>query len=169
MQYRLSTIFLVFFVVAASLALFDVGGIWVAVFFLLAALLLNRSYRLSGGLVFAGVSCFLATGGMPWPAARAAREDAQQSCSVCPLKMVGLGLLNYQDRYTQFPRLYTTAADGRPLLSWRVEVLPFLEYDALYKGIDKEKPWDSPENRQFLAQCGNNTPFTLRVLLLDQR
>ena len=49
-------------------------------------------------------------------------------------------------------KLPTTVRDdqGKPLLSWRVKLLPFLEDQALYEQIHLDEPWDSPHNRQFL-------------------
>jgi len=38
---------------------------------------------------------------------------------------------------------------GKPLLSWRVAILPQLGEAALYKQIRLDEPWDSPHNRQF--------------------
>ena len=53
MQYRLSTIFLVFFVTAASLAVFNAWGIWVAADFCLAALAFNKMKSMGDGLAIA--------------------------------------------------------------------------------------------------------------------
>ena len=36
--------------------------------------------------------------------------------------------------------------DGKPLLSWRVAILPYVEEDALYKQFHLDEPWDSPHN-----------------------
>ena len=39
---------------------------------------------------------------------------------------------------------------GRPLLSWRVAILPYIEGGPLHKQFHLDEPWDSPHNRQFL-------------------
>ena len=39
-----------------------------------------------------------------------------------------------------------TGSSGRTLYSWRVELLPFLKEDALYKEFKKDEPWDGPHN-----------------------
>lgn len=36
--------------------------------------------------------------------------------------------------------------DGKPLLSWRVAVLPFLEAHDLFREFHLDEPWDSPHN-----------------------
>jgi hypothetical protein len=42
--------------------------------------------------------------------------------------------------------------DGKPLLSWRVLILPFIEQDELYKQFKLDEPWDSPHNIQLLQK-----------------
>lgn len=46
------------------------------------------------------------------------------------------------------------SADGKPLLSWRVHLLPRLGEEALYRRFKRDEPWDSPANRQL----ANMTP-----------
>ncbi|MHC4178006.1 MAG: DUF1559 family PulG-like putative transporter [Planctomycetota bacterium] len=36
--------------------------------------------------------------------------------------------------------------NGKPLLSWRVHILPYLEGDALYEQFRLDEPWNSPHN-----------------------
>ncbi len=40
-----------------------------------------------------------------------------------PVRMLVLGLVNYEDTHGSLPAAYTTGTDGKPLLSWRVELL----------------------------------------------
>src|SRR6185369_10152185 len=37
--------------------------------------------------------------------------------------------------------------NGKPLLSWRVEILPYIEQDNLYKLFKLDEPWDSENNK----------------------
>ena len=53
LQYRLSTLFLIFFVVAATMAVFGAWGIWFSVVLLLVDLCLNRAKKLVNGIVLA--------------------------------------------------------------------------------------------------------------------
>src|SRR5207244_2364868 len=41
-------------------------------------------------------------------------------------------------------------ANGKPLLSWRVLILPYIEQDALYRQFKLDEPWDSPHNLKLL-------------------
>src|SRR5262249_31485641 len=40
--------------------------------------------------------------------------------------------------------------DKKPLLSWRVQILPFVEQDALYKQFKLDEPWDSDHNKKLI-------------------
>lgn len=44
------------------------------------------------------------------------------------------------------------SADGQPLLSWRVHVLPRLGEEALYRRFKLDEPWDGPTNRPLINQ-----------------
>lgn len=62
------------------------------------------------------------------------------------LKQLGLALHNYHDQYGSLPPAYVADANGRPLYSWRVLLLPMLEQQNLYKDFRLNEPWDSPHN-----------------------
>jgi len=53
------------------------------------------------------------------------------------------------------------AANGRPPHSWRVELLPYLDQEALYAQYRMEEPWDGPANRKVLEQIPDvfRSPF----------
>jgi hypothetical protein len=61
-------------------------------------------------------------------------------------------LLLYHRDHGYFPAAYTTDAQGQPLLSWRVELLPYLGEQALYDRIDKQRPWNHPNNAALAVQ-----------------
>ncbi|MFP6575062.1 MAG: DUF1559 domain-containing protein [Pirellulaceae bacterium] len=42
--------------------------------------------------------------------------------------------------------------DGKPLLSWRVHLLPFLREQKLYQQFHLDEPWDSEHNRKLVDQ-----------------
>jgi len=63
------------------------------------------------------------------------------------LKQIGLALHNYHDAYGCFPPAYVADADGRPMHSWRVLILPFMEEQELYDRYRFDEPWDGPNNR----------------------
>ena len=49
-----------------------------------------------------------------------------------------------------FPMGAICDASGKPLLSWRVAILPGLEQGNLYKQFRLDEPWDSPHNLTLL-------------------
>jgi prepilin-type processing-associated H-X9-DG protein len=89
------------------------------------------------------------------PAVQAAREAARRATCVNNLKQIGVAMHNYHDAWGCFPPAYTTDQNGRPLHSWRVLLLPYMEQRYLYEQIDFDQPWDSPEN-QVLANLPNS-------------
>jgi prepilin-type processing-associated H-X9-DG protein len=83
------------------------------------------------------------------PAVQAAREAARRAQCANNLKQIVLAMHNYHDSRNAFPPLYTVDANGKPLHSWRVLILPFIEQAALYQAIRLDEPWDSEHNKQF--------------------
>jgi hypothetical protein len=67
------------------------------------------------------------------------------------LKQIGIAIHSYHDVYNQFPRALCDAR-GKPLLSWRVAVLPYIEQQDLFKQFKLEEPWDSAHNKKLLAK-----------------
>jgi hypothetical protein len=68
------------------------------------------------------------------------------------LKHIGLAVHDYHDTYHHLPPAVVTGTDGRPLYSWRVLLLPFLEHRDLYEQFRLDEPWDGPHNRPLLAK-----------------
>lgn len=77
-------------------------------------------------------------------------DFAQRVRSKENLKNLALALLNYEATYGELPQDIVDEA-GRPLLSWRVQLLPYLEQDHIYKRLKLNEPWDSEHNKPFLA------------------
>jgi hypothetical protein len=65
---------------------------------------------------------------------------------------MGLALVNYADTNGALPPAAVRGKDGRPLLSWRVALLPFIEQEPLYKEFHLDEPWDSPHNLTLLER-----------------
>ena len=61
------------------------------------------------------------------PAVQAARDAARRAQSSNNLKQIVLAMHNYHDVYKKFPPRANFGDDGKPLLSWRVHILPFVE------------------------------------------
>ena len=56
----------------------------------------------------------------------------------------------YHEVHKQFPASAICDPAGKPLLSWRVSMLPFIEEGALYREFKLDEPWDSPHNIKLL-------------------
>ena len=81
-----------------------------------------------------------------------AREETRSSQCAGKLAQLALALHNYESIHGSLPPAAITHADGKPLLSWRVALLPIVERDDLYKQIRLDEPWDSRHNRKFHTQ-----------------
>ena len=68
------------------------------------------------------------------------------------IKQIGLAMHNYRATHNTFPPAYRAGADGKPLLSWRVLVLPYVEQKELYDQFHLDEPWDSPHNLPLAAK-----------------
>ncbi len=84
------------------------------------------------------------------PAVQAAREAARRMQSSNNLKQIVLAVHNYHEVYRRLPA--NIEKDGKPLLSWRVQILPFIEKGQLYEQFKLDEPWDSPHNIALLDQ-----------------
>src|SRR6185295_12482568 len=88
----------------------------------------------------------------PLAAVQAAREAAQRTQSLNNLKQIGLAMQNHHSVYKAFPARAKLDNDGKPLLSWRVLVLPFIEEKALYNEFHLDEPWDSEHNKPLVEK-----------------
>jgi hypothetical protein len=68
------------------------------------------------------------------------------------LKQIGWALPHYHESYGKLPPAVVTDKQGRPLYSWRVPLLPFLEQPTLYNEFKLDEPWDGPHNKALLAK-----------------
>jgi RNA polymerase sigma factor (sigma-70 family) len=84
------------------------------------------------------------------PAERTA-STAQRIKSMNNLRQIMLAIHNYHDANNRLPA-DVRDKDGKPLLSWRVLILPYLEQDNLYQQFHLDEPWDSEHNLKLLRQ-----------------
>lgn len=66
------------------------------------------------------------------------------------LKNLGLAMHNYQDTYQSLPSPTVFIPMRNPNLSWRVNMLPFVENVGLYQQFKFDEPWDGPNNIKLL-------------------
>ncbi len=82
--------------------------------------------------------------------AKKAQESAKRMQSMNNLKQIGLAFHNNHSALGDFPAPAITSKDGKPLLSWRVKILPFIEEERLYKQFKLDEPWDSDHNKKLV-------------------
>jgi len=145
MQFRLSTLFLLFVVLWSSLAAFG-GGLGTFVFILLvsAAICIARRSLLLVVPVFLLLMALL-------PSVGSVHEAARRIWCSNQLKQIALALHNYRQANGCFPPACIADKNGKPMHSWRVLILPYMEEQALYKQYNFNEPWDGPSNKKLLA------------------
>jgi len=74
--------------------------------------------------------------------ARAAARRAQQMNN---MKQISLAMLSDESAKNAFPPA-AIEKDGKPLLSWRVAILPYVDEQPLYEQFHLDEAWDSPHN-----------------------
>ena len=79
-----------------------------------------------------------------------ARETGLRAKRASNMRQVALAMLNYEHTHKQFPPAAIRDKQGKPLLSWRVAILPYLDQKALYDQFRLDEPWDGPNNRNLL-------------------
>ena len=87
--------------------------------------------------------------GMLLPAVQQVRFASRRTQSLNNLRQICLASLNYESAYMRFPGNIMDK-EGKPLLSWRVAILPFIEQNKLYREFHLDEPWDSPHNIKLL-------------------
>ncbi len=98
-------------------------------------------------------------GAMVAGAAKKVRSAAVRMKESNNLKQIVLALHNYHSAHGKFV-IHATGAKGlalqnpkdKPLLSWRVALLPYLEHDNLYREFKLDEPWDSPHNKKLIEK-----------------
>ncbi len=75
------------------------------------------------------------------------REPSRRAICANNLKSIAMAIWNYESAFGSFPAAATFDKEGKPLLSWRVLLLPDLEQGDLYNQFHLDEAWDSPHNK----------------------
>jgi hypothetical protein len=81
-----------------------------------------------------------------------ARQSARRAQSMNNLKQLGIAMYGYMDANQHYPAAAIVDKAGKPLLSWRVMILPYIEQEQLYKQFHLDEPWDSEHNKKLISQ-----------------
>ena len=84
------------------------------------------------------------------PAVQQGREAGRRTESKNNLKQIGLAMFNYESTYGHFPERVVLDKKDKPLLSWRIKLLPFLGEQALYEEFHLDEAWDSEHNKALI-------------------
>jgi Protein of unknown function (DUF1559) len=79
------------------------------------------------------------------------RDAGEKVTASNNLRQIGVAAHQHMDRTGELPK-NTYSPDGRPLLSWRVQLLPHLGQQQLYNQFRQDEPWDGPNNRRLLSK-----------------
>ena len=78
-------------------------------------------------------------------------EDSRRSRkSLDNTKRIIIAIAAYWDNHDLTLPPAFTSREGKPLLSWRVAILPYLDQKALYDEFRLDEPWDSQHNKKLL-------------------
>jgi prepilin-type processing-associated H-X9-DG protein len=81
-----------------------------------------------------------------------ARAAAQRMSCTNNLKEIAFGSYKYHSTFARFPG-NVVDKEGKPLLSWRVAILPYTPQGlTLYNKFKLDEPWDSPTNKALLTE-----------------
>ena len=78
------------------------------------------------------------------------------------MKIMALAMHNFHDTFKKFPtsEFADTPMARHKSLSWRIDLLPFLEFSNEFDKFDKSQAWDSGKNKELVnARC--KEPFVL--------
>jgi hypothetical protein len=82
------------------------------------------------------------------------------------IKQIELALHAYRDIYGTFPPAVVRGPEGQPWHSWRVLVLPYLDWSLpglkespFHEQYRMDEPWDSPHNADLVARFPMPDPF----------
>jgi len=108
-------------------------------------------------LLSAFAAAVVALPALPAPAGKEKKTDEplgpiteeQLTTSSNNLKQIALAFHNYNDVNGEMPT-NVRSKDKKPLLSWRVQILPYIEQDQIYKQFKMDEPWDSDHNKKLI-------------------
>jgi len=75
-----------------------------------------------------------------------AQHDAAATAAQAPLNQLLIALHNYHEQHGSLPPAYIADETGKPMHSWRVLILPYIEEGQLHSRYRFDEPWNSPHN-----------------------
>ena len=162
-QFSLRRLLLFFVVVWSAMATFGAWGIAVVACLGIAMLSIQSPARRRGLILACGILFFLYH--LMAPAVVDSREACRQASCTARLKQIVIALQNYEDDHGSLPPAYIADANGKPMHSWRVLILPYLDGGAaVYQQYRFDEPWNGPNNKKLAT----NIPQEFRCPTTDE-
>jgi hypothetical protein len=86
-----------------------------------------------------------------FPVVHSARESGRRAVCSNNIHQLALAFHAYHNDHGHFPPPYVADAAGKPMHSWRVLILPYLERPDLYNAYNLNEPWNGPNNSKLAA------------------
>lgn len=102
------------------------------------------------GAILSGAAIFVL-----WPSLRSVKERRDRQACMSNLQRIAKALNEYAAVHSTYPSPVVYGPKGRPLYSWRVLILPYLDEEVLYSRFKLDEPWDSLANSSFVPLCPN--------------
>ena len=149
------TLLLLFVVAGSSWAAFGMPGGALAFLLIVAiACYIRFTALLSTWLQWTlHIVLFVILVGLMLPAVSSALQAARRAQCTNNLKQIVLALLKYDEEHGHLPPPCVYDEMNRPMHSWRVLILPYLDCKDLYEQYDLNEPWDGPNNKRLLVKC----------------
>jgi hypothetical protein len=156
-QFSLRTLLLLCVVLGSSLAVFGGWGIVVFALAVVVALDIRLAESLSSPSFITFVAfCligFLVVLLMPF--VNVAREANRRLGCENNLRQIALALQSYHQANGCFPPAHIVDKNGEPIHSWRLLILPYLNYGVPHNPYEFGEPWDGPMNKLLLQRLGD--------------
>lgn len=101
---------------------------------------------IAAGALVAGALLVVLLIALFYPAIRAVGDANKKTRCSEGLHRIGRALMSYEADHGTFPPAYLADEDGKPMHSWRVLILPYLDEGMLYEQYNFDEPWDGPNN-----------------------
>ncbi len=88
-----------------------------------------------------------------WPTIKTLKSRRDAIACMSNLKRIALALNAYAKDHGTYPTPVVTDSAGKPLYSWRVLLLPYLNETSVYASFNLKEAWDSPNNALLIPQC----------------
>ena len=80
------------------------------------------------------------------------RDAANRMLAASNLRNAAIAMHNYHHDHGHMPPPSINPPDDKPLLSWRVAILPYIGQQELYREFRLNEPWDSEHNRKLIPR-----------------